>query len=129
MQHVNLSKLREIVKVGEAWDAVVHGVAKSQTWPCNRTATKKNTVQRYKLKYLFFQFSGKHIEGVAYLLWLITHKKMRLAFSQVTHVLVSYNTPLLSIHSKLSNLELWLNLRSMTEERHIVCKYLTEKYF
>ena len=65
---MNLSKLREIVKVGEAWDAVVHGVATEQQ-------QQKNTVQRYKLKYLFFQFSRKHIEGFAYLLWLITHKK------------------------------------------------------
>ena len=28
---VSLSKLREIVKDGEAWHATVHGVAKSQT--------------------------------------------------------------------------------------------------
>ena len=28
----NPSKLREIVKVREAWHAAVHGVAKSQTW-------------------------------------------------------------------------------------------------
>ena len=28
---MNLSKLREIVKVREAWSATVHGVAKSQT--------------------------------------------------------------------------------------------------
>ena len=29
---MSLSKLREIVKVREAWHAAVHGVAKSQTW-------------------------------------------------------------------------------------------------
>ena len=29
--HMNLSKLQEIVKDREAWYAVVHGVAKSQT--------------------------------------------------------------------------------------------------
>ena len=28
---MNLSKLREIVKDGEAWRAAVHGIAKSQT--------------------------------------------------------------------------------------------------
>ena len=27
----NLSKLREMVKDGEAWSAAVHGIAKSQT--------------------------------------------------------------------------------------------------
>ena len=30
---MNLSKLREIVKDREAWRAIVHGVAKSQTRP------------------------------------------------------------------------------------------------
>ena len=28
---INLSKLQETVKAGEAWHAAVHGVAKSQT--------------------------------------------------------------------------------------------------
>ena len=30
--HMNLSKLRQIVKDREAWHAAVHGVTKSQTW-------------------------------------------------------------------------------------------------
>ena len=30
-KHVSLSKLREILKDGEAWRAAVHGVTKSQT--------------------------------------------------------------------------------------------------
>ena len=34
---MSLSKLREIVKDREAWHAAIHGVAKSQTWLCNRT--------------------------------------------------------------------------------------------
>ena len=29
---MSLSKLRELVLDREAWDAVVHGIAKSQTW-------------------------------------------------------------------------------------------------
>ena len=29
--HMSLSKLREMVKDGEAWNAAVHGVTKSQT--------------------------------------------------------------------------------------------------
>ena len=36
---INLSKLRMIVKYREAWDAVVHGVAKTQTWLSEWTAT------------------------------------------------------------------------------------------
>ena len=34
---VNLSKVRDIVKDGEAWCAAVHRVTKSQTWPNNWT--------------------------------------------------------------------------------------------
>ena len=33
--HISLSKLHEIVKDGEAWHAVVHGVTKSRTQPSN----------------------------------------------------------------------------------------------
>ena len=36
---MNLSKLREIVKDREAWDAAVHGVAKSRTQLSNGTMT------------------------------------------------------------------------------------------
>ena len=38
---MSLSKLQEIVKDREAWCAVVHGVAKSQTQLSNRTTTFK----------------------------------------------------------------------------------------
>ena len=37
---INLSNLWEIVKDRQAWCAAVHGVAKSQTRPSNRTTTK-----------------------------------------------------------------------------------------
>ena len=30
---MNLSKLQELVMDRKAWHAIVHGVAKSQTWP------------------------------------------------------------------------------------------------
>ena len=37
---MSLSKLREIVKEGEAWHAAVHGVTKNWTWLSNWTITK-----------------------------------------------------------------------------------------
>ena len=37
---MNLSKLQEMVKYREAWRAVVHGVAKSQTQLSDWTTTK-----------------------------------------------------------------------------------------
>ena len=37
---MSLSKLQEMVKDGEAWRPVVHGVAKSRTQLSDRTTTK-----------------------------------------------------------------------------------------
>ena len=43
----SLSKLQQIVKDREAWCAVVHGVAKSQTWLSN-TMTEENIISKNK---------------------------------------------------------------------------------
>ena len=45
---MSLSKLREILKDREAWNAVVHGVAKSQTWLRGWTITAVLTCEASK---------------------------------------------------------------------------------
>ena len=44
LMDMNLSKLREIAKDRKALHAVVHGVAKSWTWPSNWTTTTEDQV-------------------------------------------------------------------------------------
>ena len=41
--NMNLSKLQEIVRDREAWQAAVHGVVKSQTWLDDSTTTTTTT--------------------------------------------------------------------------------------
>ena len=43
----SLSKLQEVVKNREAWHAIVHGLTKSCTWPCDWTITIPYRVMRY----------------------------------------------------------------------------------
>ena len=46
---MSLSKLREIVKHREAWSAVVHGVAKFQTWLSDeQKKEQKGSLQLHK---------------------------------------------------------------------------------
>ena len=55
LMDMSLSKLREIVKLREAWHAVVHGVANSQIWLCNWTITTGKSVYHlgmFACKYL-----------------------------------------------------------------------------
>ena len=42
--NMNLSKLQEIVRDREAWQAAVHGVVKSQTWLDDSTTTTTTTI-------------------------------------------------------------------------------------
>ena len=51
LMDMNLSKLRETVKDREAWNAAVHGVAKSQVWLSDRTT--KTTL----MELLFFSLN------------------------------------------------------------------------
>ena len=44
---MSLSKLQETAKEREAWHAAVHGVAKSQTWLSNGTATTKIVIKLF----------------------------------------------------------------------------------
>ena len=55
---MNLKKLWEIVKDRKAWHAVIHGVAKSQTWMSNWTAITKVSITPW------LQFSGGCIAHV-----------------------------------------------------------------
>ena len=45
---MSLSKLREMVKDREAWNAAVHGVTKSRTWLHSWTATTTTKVDKSK---------------------------------------------------------------------------------
>ena len=47
---VSLSELRELVMDREAWRAVIHVVAKSQTWLSDWTELKERTVMKTDVK-------------------------------------------------------------------------------
>ena len=51
---VSLSKVWEIVKDRKAWCAVVHGVAKKQTQPCNWTMTVRRQINKRKTNLIMY---------------------------------------------------------------------------
>ena len=56
--NMNLSKLREMARVREAWRAVVHGVAKSRT-PVSNSTTEQTLTSRSKILFLLFNLPGE----------------------------------------------------------------------
>ena len=58
---VNLSELREIVMVREAWRAVIHGVAKSWTWLRDWTElnVKINPLSNVRLNSFYMQYKSE----------------------------------------------------------------------
>ena len=56
---ISLSKLQEIVKDKETWRAVVHGVAKSQTWLSDWTTATGGRGPSFKAKLCLFDKSFK----------------------------------------------------------------------
>ena len=59
-KNMSLSKLQETVKDREAWHAVVHGVAKSQTWLRDWKNESKNTLN-CNIKIIECEGRGKYV--------------------------------------------------------------------
>ena len=55
---ISLSKFQEIVKVGEAWHAAIHQVAKSQTWLSDSTTTDHGELSNHCLIQLSWYSCG-----------------------------------------------------------------------
>ena len=58
---MSLSKLQEIVKDREAWSAVVHGVAKSQTQQSDKHSTVQHSLLVLMYKTLTYTFMHIHM--------------------------------------------------------------------
>ena len=56
---VSLSELRELVMDREAWRAVIHGIAKSQTWLSDRTEASAEG-KKHPISYVIKTNSTQH---------------------------------------------------------------------
>ena len=85
---MSLGKLREMVRDREAWRAVIHGVAKSQTWLSDWTelATEQQFLDAGYLSLLFVKYPlswAKHLLLIVVYSWNITSSSIQQSIQQL----------------------------------------------